>query len=73
MGRGGEIKHANLRAARVTEDDLRAHLRRANVSDVRQVHAMVMQGTGRINVLHGDGHDLAERPWILDDVRDYTN
>lgn len=72
MGRGGDIKHANLRVARVTEDDLRSHLRRVNVSDTRQVVAMVMEGTGNINVLHGDHHDLSERAWILQGVRDYT-
>ncbi|WP_423822572.1 YetF domain-containing protein [Salinisphaera sp. SPP-AMP-43] len=72
MGPGGEIKHANLRVARVTEDDLRSHMRKANVSDPRQVQAMVMEGTGNINVLHGEGHDLSDQPWILDGVRDYT-
>lgn len=72
MGPGGEIKHANLRVARVTEDDLRAHMRRANVSDARQVHAMIMEGTGNINVLHGEHHELGDEPWILHGVRDYT-
>lgn len=72
MGAGGEIKHANLRVARVTEDDLRCHLRRANISDTSHVCAMVMEGTGNINVLHGDHHDLGDAPWILRGVRDYT-
>lgn len=71
MGPGGEIKHENLRVARVTEDDLRCHLRRVNVSDVRHVRAMVMEGTGNINVLHGDHHDASDSAWILQGVRDY--
>ncbi|MES1928366.1 hypothetical protein SADO_03885 [Salinisphaera dokdonensis CL-ES53] len=71
MGPGGEIKHENLRVARVTEDDLRCHLRRVNVSDPRQVHAMIMEGTGNINVLHGDHHDRSDNPWIMQGVRDY--
>lgn len=72
MGPGGEIKPANLRVARVTEDDLRTHLRRANVSDRRRIRAVVMEGTGNINVLHGDQHDLDAHPWILEGVRDYS-
>ncbi|MGB7757298.1 MAG: YetF domain-containing protein [Salinisphaera sp.] len=72
MGPGGEIKHANLRVARVTEDDLRAHMRRANISDPTRVRAMVMEGTGNINVLHGEHHDPSHAPWILQGVRDYT-
>lgn len=72
MGPGGEIKAANLRVARVTVDDLRSHLRQANVSDCTQVRAMVMEGTGSINVLHGDHHDADKHAWILEGVRDYT-
>ena len=71
MGPGGDIKHENLRVARVTEDDLRCHLRRVNVSDRRHVRAMIMEGTGNINVLHGDHHDASDDPWILQGVRDY--
>lgn len=71
MGPGGEIKHANLRVARVTEDDLRCHLRRVNVSDLQSICAMVMEGTGNINVLYGDHGDLDEA-WVLHGVRDYT-
>lgn len=57
---GTEVLHANLRAARVTEDDLRAKLREANVIDPRQVRAVVMESTGDISVLHAgpDGPDL---------------
>lgn len=72
MGPGGEIKDANLRVARVTVEDLRTHLRQANVSDPGQVRAVVMEGTGRINVLHGDHHDAGEQAWVLEGVRDYT-
>lgn len=72
MGRGGEIKHANLRVARVTVDDLRGHLRQANVSDLSTVHAMVMEGTGAIHVLHGP-HDLGSNSWVLENIRDYSN
>lgn len=71
MGAGGAIKLTNMRVAGVTEDDLRSHLRAANVSDPATVTAVVMEGTGTINVLHGTGHALGEDDWILRGVRDY--
>ena len=74
MGEGGVLRHRNLRVARVTEDDLRTHLRAANVSDPADVRAVVMEGTGTIHVLHGAHPALTEeRPWILDNVRDYPD
>lgn len=72
MGAGGELKPANMRVARVTEDDIRGHLRQANVTDVSTVHAMIMEGTGRINVLHGGPGPLPRDSWLLKGVRDYT-
>ena len=72
VGTRGEIKHENMRIARVTEDDLRAHLRQANVVDLKRVEAVVMEGTGRINVLHGHAASEVETRWILQGVRDYS-
>lgn len=51
---GTEIIDDNLREARVTEEDLRAKLREANVIDPRQIRAVVMESTGDIAVLHAD-------------------
>lgn len=73
MGPGGQMKHANMQIARITEDDLRTHLRQANVADRGQVQAVVMEGTGRINVLHGGPSELVDQTWILADVRDYCH
>lgn len=70
MGAGGTIKHENLHIARVTEDDLRAHLRAANVIDPKYIQAVVMEGTGVINVLHHHDGDVPDNSWILQDVRD---
>jgi uncharacterized membrane protein YcaP (DUF421 family) len=70
MGAEGTIKHENLRIARVTEDDLRAHLRAANVIDPKYVQAVVMEGTGVINVLHHHDGGVPDNSWILRDVRD---
>ncbi len=72
MGRGGEMLHENMRVARMTEDDLRCQLRKANVIDPARIEAVVMEGTGNVHVLHG--HDAPPEPdsWILQNVRDYS-
>ena len=51
---GRDVLHHNLRAAQVTEADLRAKLREANVLTLDHVHAVVMETTGDISVLHGE-------------------
>lgn len=71
MGPGGTLKPVNMRIARVTEDDLRTHLRKANVIDPTSVQAVVMEGTGAINVLHSHAGGLPGDGWILHGVRDY--
>ncbi len=67
---GDQILHDNLRQARVTENDLWAKLREANVLDPVQVRAVVVETTGDISVLHGDpdGRDL--HPCLLRGVRE---
>lgn len=50
---GTEILEDNLHRTRVTEDDIRAKLREANVLDMSQVRAVVLETTGDVSVLHG--------------------
>ncbi len=69
MDANGELRRENMRIARVTEDDLRTHLRQANVIDPANVQAVVMEGTGAISVLHGHDRKLAGNDWILENVR----
>lgn len=52
--RDGEMIDAALKATRVAEDDLRAKLREANVLDLSEVRAVVLETTGDISVLHGE-------------------
>ncbi len=52
--RDGEILYPALRATRVAEDDLIAKLREANVLDLAEVRAVVLETTGDLSVLHGD-------------------
>ncbi|MEO0499065.1 MAG: YetF domain-containing protein [Pseudomonadota bacterium] len=65
--RHGEIDEAALQKTRVAESDLIAKLREANAIDMSKVHAVVLEATGDVSVLHGDD-DLDER--LLDGVRD---
>lgn len=53
--RDGRFHDDALRVGRVTHDDVRAKLREANVTDLAQVLAVVLETTGDVSVLHGDG------------------
>jgi uncharacterized membrane protein YcaP (DUF421 family) len=53
--RDGEILTNALRRAQMTEADLMAKLREANVLSFAQVRAVVMESTGDVSVLHQDG------------------
>lgn len=66
---GREVLHENLRKAQVTEGDIRAKLREANVLSLDHVHAVVFEATGDVSVLHGDP-DADLDPGLLDGVRD---
>ena len=49
---GSEVLHDNLKRAQMTEQDLYAKLREANVTRPDQVRAVVMESTGDVSVLH---------------------
>lgn len=51
--RDGVIIHEALTDTRVAKDDLIAKLREANVLDLSQVRAAVLETTGDVSVLHG--------------------
>jgi uncharacterized membrane protein YcaP (DUF421 family) len=52
---GPDVLDANLRQARLTHDDLRAKLREAGVARSEQVLAVVLETTGDVSVISGDG------------------
>lgn len=58
--RNGELLEGNMTQARITRSELSAKLRAANVLELSQVRAVVLETTGDVNVLHGDrlGEDL---------------
>ncbi|MGI8573784.1 MAG: DUF421 domain-containing protein [Egibacteraceae bacterium] len=51
---GTEMMQDHLHTVRVTESDVRAKLREANVLNYDQVVAVILETTGDISVLHGD-------------------
>lgn len=66
---GQEIHYENLKKARVTESDLRAKLREANVLALSQVRAVVFETTGDITVLHTADNDQALEEWLISGVK----
>lgn len=67
---GAEILRDNLERTRVTEHDLWAKLREANVLDPSEVRAVVLETTGDISVLHGEPDGMPLHPCLLRGVRD---
>ena len=66
---GPTILHENLDRACVTESDLMAKLREANVIRLDEVRAVVMESTGDVSVLHGDPDGPDVEPALLEGVR----
>ncbi len=64
---GPRILEDNLAATRVTRGDLYAKLREANVLNLDQVRAVVLETTGDVSVLHGPEGEFD--PDLLRDVR----
>ena len=67
---GREILSENLVRARLTEGDLWAKLREANVLDLGQIEAVVMESTGDVSVLHRGEGEARLDPELLKGVRD---
>lgn len=64
---GQQTLRENLRRARITEHDIAAKLREANVTERSQILAVVLETTGDVSVLHGEG---PLDPTLLQGVRD---
>lgn len=60
----------NLRRAKVTEADVWAKLREANVIRIAEVRAVVFEATGDISVLHGPADGERLEACLLTGVRD---
>ncbi|WP_044397605.1 DUF421 domain-containing protein [Lacinutrix sp. Hel_I_90] len=66
---GNTILTENLKKVRVTEDDLRSKLREANVLELSQVRAVIMEATGDIAVLHTKDQTIEVEDFILKNVK----
>jgi uncharacterized membrane protein YcaP (DUF421 family) len=64
---GDRLLEDNLRRARMTKRDVWAKLREANVTRYDQILAVVLETTGDVSVLHGDG---PLEPGLLEGVKD---
>ncbi|WP_179019712.1 DUF421 domain-containing protein [Winogradskyella forsetii] len=61
----GKIIEGSLKKCKVTESDIKAKLREANVIQLSEVKAVVFESTGDISVLHGSD-DKSIDEWIMD-------
>lgn len=68
---GTNIIEENLKEAKVTYADLRAKLRQANVPQIGQVKAVVMESTDHVCVLHHSGSDHELDSILLEGVNGY--
>jgi len=71
--KGTEIIEENLEKAKVTHDDLRSKLREANVTQMHQIHAVVMEATGDIAVMHNEDPDHKLDDELLKSVRGWDS
>jgi uncharacterized membrane protein YcaP (DUF421 family) len=65
---GSEIQHDQLKKAKMTENDLWAKLREANVFQFSQVLAVFAETTGDVSVLHTKDDARYVQPELLDGV-----
>jgi len=61
----GKLIKDNLKKCKVTESDVKAKLREANVIQLSEVKAVVFESTGDISVLHGADNKAID-DWIMD-------
>lgn len=63
----------NMRKAKITRADLMAKLREANVLNLSQVRAVVMESTGDISVLHAESSSVALDSTLMENVEGYNH
>jgi len=67
--KGTTILDENLKKEKVTLDDLRAKLREANVTQLKQVKAVILETTGDISVLHHNDEEHQLEDELLENVK----
>lgn len=66
---GPRFLHGAMRACSITEADIRSKLRAAGVTDLDQVRAVVLEGTGDVSVISSTNPDQRLDPRLLEGVR----
>ena len=64
----GQVLYDNLRAVRITEDELRAKLRGSNVYNYSQVKAVVLEASGDVSILRQPDQGLLPELTTLEGV-----
>ena len=67
--RDGVVLKENLKKSKVTESELQSKLREANVLNLSQVKAVILETTGDVSVLHTDKEDIEIADYILEDIK----
>ena len=67
--KNGELIQHNMSKGKVTEDELRAKLREANVLDRKQVKAVILETTGDVSVLHSH-QEIEVESYLLQGVQE---
>lgn len=70
--KGKHMIDQNLKATKVTPDDIRAKLREANVTDLSQIKAVVLETTGDISVHHSKVSSKKLDGFLLSDVKGWN-
>ena len=65
--RDGEYDRKGMRAERMNERDILAHLREEGIHDMREVHLAVVENDGRLSVLKRSWAEPAQKADVLDD------
>ena len=66
--KGQKIFYENLHSTNLSEEDLMAKLREANVIDLTEVKAVILETTGDVSVLHGESDKKIDE-LLLKDIR----
>ena len=64
----GQVLHDNLRAVRITEDELRAKLRGSNVYNYAQIRAVVLESSGEVSIMRQPEQGLVPELTTLEGV-----
>lgn len=66
--KGPHVLKENLKKAHITENDLKARLRKANITSRDHILAVVFETSGEISVLHS-GMEAEVEDWLMEGIK----